>query len=136
MGWGGEMDRKGQKLLGWDKSGLTELQTKRTVTTKILIRRTYKTKQWNAPSNCDHQMPITVPSCDSLAPGQCPLRLGTQDDGTWYPIPCFVWPLWVSPPSFVPSWLLVKINPVLAKLRRKTYLIVQKKKENPKYFPQ
>jgi len=45
MGWGGEMDRKGQKLLGWDKSGLTELQTKRTVTTKILIRRTYKTKQ-------------------------------------------------------------------------------------------
>jgi len=39
----------------------------------------------------------------------------TQHDGTWYGIPGSVWPGWgwVSPPGCGPSWILVKINPVL-----------------------
>jgi len=41
----------------------------------------------------------------------------TQHDGTWYGIPSSVWPDWVSPPGYVPSWIPVKINPVLAEPR-------------------
>jgi len=44
---------------------------------------------------------------------------GTQHDGTWYGIPGSVWPGWgwASPPGCAPSWILVKINPVLAEPR-------------------
>ena len=44
---------------------------------------------------------------------------GTQHDGTWYGIPSSGWPGWgwVSPPGCAPSWILVKINPFLAKPR-------------------
>ena len=47
----------------------------------------------------------------------------TQRDGTWYGRPCSVWPGWgwVSPPGCAPSWILVKINPVLAKPRTMAY---------------
>ena len=34
----------------------------------------------------------------SLCPASPPTR--TQHDGTWYGIPCSVWPGWVSPPGF------------------------------------
>ena len=43
--------------------------------------------------------------------------IGTQNDSTWYRIPCSVWPVWVSPPDYVPSRLLVKNSPVLAEPR-------------------
>jgi len=43
--WGEEeKGKKKAKLVGWDKDVLTEQQTKRTVTTTILVRRIYKTK--------------------------------------------------------------------------------------------
>jgi len=42
-GVGRRMGRKRQKLVGQDKSSLTEQQTKGTVTTTILIRRICKT---------------------------------------------------------------------------------------------
>ena len=45
---------------------------------------------------------------------------GTQHGSSWYRIPSSVWPVWVSSPSCVPSWLLVKINPVLAESRTTT----------------
>jgi len=32
-------------------------------------------------------------------------------------MPCSVWPGWVSLPGYVPFWILVKINPVLAERR-------------------
>jgi len=40
----------------------------------------------------------------------------TQHDGTWYGIPCSVWPGWVSPPGCVPSWtvLLLLLLPAFA----------------------
>ena len=40
----------------------------------------------------------------------------------WYGIPSSVWPGWgwVSPPGCAPSWILVKINPVLTKPRTGT----------------
>jgi len=39
-------------------------------------------------------------------------------------MPCSVWPGGVSPPSCVPSWLLVKINPVLDEPRTPLELFV------------
>jgi len=42
LGFGGEWEEKGKKLVGRDKGRLTEQQTKGTVTT-ILIRRIYQT---------------------------------------------------------------------------------------------
>jgi len=41
----------------------------------------------------------------------------TQHDDTWYGIPCSVWPGGISPPGCAPSWISVKINPVMAKPR-------------------
>jgi len=71
-------------------------------------------KQQNAQSNCHCPMPRALPSHDWLPlPSQLP-PTRTQHAGTWYQIPCFVWPVWVSPPGRVPSWILVKTNPVLA----------------------
>jgi len=61
-GVGRIMERKRQKLVGWDKGSLTEQQMKQTVTTTILIRRICKTV--NAQSYSDHLMPSTLPSCD------------------------------------------------------------------------
>ena len=57
-----------------------------------------------------------LPSCDCLPAAQLP-PARTQHDSTWYGIPCSVWLGWVSPASCVCSWLLVKINPVLAEPR-------------------
>jgi len=101
------MERNRQKLVGWDKGSLTEQQTKGIVTTTIPIRRIHKTKQQSAESNSQHLPPLRA----QLHP------TGTQHDGTWYGIPCSVWPGGVSPSSCVPSWSLGKINPVLAKPR-------------------
>ena len=115
-GLGKRMERKWQKLVCQDKGSLTEQPTKRTVTTTIRIRRIYKTKQRNAQGTSHHPMPHVLLSRDQLAPRSAPPPR-TQHDGTWCQIPCFVWSGCVSPPGCVPSWLLVKINPVLAEPR-------------------
>jgi len=74
-------------------------------------------KQQDGQSNSHCLVPCTLPSCDDCPPpGQLP-PAGTQHGGTWYRIPCSVWPGGVSPPGYVPSWLLVKIYPILAKPR-------------------
>jgi len=103
------IERNGQKLVGRDKGSLTEQQTKGMVTTTILIRRIHNTKQQNAESNSHrrHAPELRLPSRRPAAPTR------TQHDCTRYGIPCSVWRAWVSPPGCVPSWLLVKINPVL-----------------------
>jgi len=97
--------KKAKKLVGWDKGSLTEQQVKRTVATTILIKRIYKT------DSKMHRATLTVhcPTC-SWAVAIFPLAsspTGTQHDSTWYQIPCSVWPVWVSQPGCVPSWLLV-----------------------------
>jgi len=71
---GRRMERKRQKLVGRDKGSLTEQQTKQTVTTIILIRRKYKTKQQNAQSSSHHPMLRALPSRDYLSPSKIPHR--------------------------------------------------------------
>jgi len=112
---GKRMKRNRQKLVGQDRGSLTEQQTKGTVTTMIQIRRIHNT---NSRTYRDTLTARPLPRACSraltafLPPRSPPAR--TQHGGTWYGIPCSVWPGWVSPPGCVPSWLLLKINPVLA----------------------
>ena len=120
------MERKRQKLLGRNKGSLTEQQTKGTVITTILIRRIYKTNGKMHKVALTAQCRVRSQAATTSAPQPAPL-LRTQHEGTWCQIPCFVWPVWVSLSDCVPSWLLVKINPVLAKPRRVTIFKVHLK---------
>jgi len=121
LGWGREWKENRQKLVGQDKGSLTEQQTKGTVTTTIQIRRIQIRRIHNTNSRT-HRATLTsrchcaLPSRNCLPAAQLP-PARTHLDGTWYGIPCSVWPGWVSLPGCVPSWLLVKINPVLAQPR-------------------
>ena len=114
-GVGRRMGRKRQKLVGQDKGSLTEQQTKWTVTTTILISRVYKTNSKMHRAVLTTWCPAGSRAMTPFPPPRSPA--GTQHGGTWYQTPCSVWPVWVSPPGWVPSWFLVKINPVLAKPR-------------------
>jgi len=115
------MERNRQKPVGRDKGSLTEQQTKGTGTTMIQKRGIHKTNQQNRarrtepPSRTEPLLCLPEPRVSSPH-AQLP-PTGTQHDGTWYGIPCSVWPGWVSPPGYVPSWSTVKINPVLAEPR-------------------
>jgi len=107
------MERNRQKLMGQDKGSLTEQQTKGTGTTTIQIRRIHNTNPRTEPLSLTA---FVLPSCERVPPAQLP-PTSTQHDGTWYGIPCSVWPGGVSLPGCAPSWIPVKINPVLAKPR-------------------
>jgi len=107
------MERNRQKPVGRHKGSLTEQQTEGTGTTTVQVRRKHdKTDplSWTAPPP---RAPEPRESSRRAAP------TGTQRDVTGYGIPSMVWPGWgwVSPPGCAPSWILVKINPVLAKPR-------------------
>jgi len=99
--------------VGQDKGSLTEQQTNGTVTTTIQIRRKHD-KTDCRPDPLSRTGPAPRVSSRRAAP-----PTGTQHDGIWYGIPCCGWPGWgwVSPPGCAPSWILVKINPVLAEPR-------------------
>ena len=91
--WGAEVNGKKQakkNLVGRDKGSLTEQQTKGTVTTTIQIRRKHNTKEQNAQSRSHRLLPRT-PEPWLLPAAQLP-PARTQHDGTWYGIPCSVWP--------------------------------------------
>ena len=106
------MERSRQKLVGRDKGSLTEQQTKGTVTAMIPIRRKHKTKQQTAESNSHCPPPPCAPELWLLPAALLP-PTRTQHGGTWYGIPCSVWPggsAWLC-------LLLVKINPVMAEPR-------------------
>jgi len=122
------MERKRQKLVGRDKGSLTEQQTEGTATTTIQKRGTHRTNRTTPQRRSPTQDRLrTLPSCEWV-PTTLPLPpTGTQHDGTWYGIPGSVWPGWgwVSPLSCVPSWILVKINPVLAKPRTERHTFLQ-----------
>jgi len=102
------MERSRQKLVGQDKGSLTEQQTEGTVTTTIQIRRKYDTNSHNRPSLLDRTGAARSQAARESPPRRPPT--GTQHDGTWYGIPCSVWPGpkvgpwvpqvgWVSPPG-------------------------------------
>jgi len=108
--------------MGRDKGSLTEQQRKGTGTTTIQKRGLHRTN----PQNRTHRtepLSRTAPPLSPPEPRVSSSRAApatrTQHDGTWYGIPGSVWPGWgwVSPPGCAPSWILVKINPVLAEPR-------------------
>jgi len=113
------MERNRQKIVGRDKGSLTEQQTKGTVTTTIQKRGIHRTNPQNRAHRTEllSDQTVAVPSraAREFLP-MPPLPTGTQHDSTRYGIPGSVWPGWgwVSPPGCAPSWIPVKINPVLA----------------------
>jgi len=115
----GESKETGRKLVGRDKGSLTEQQTKGTGTTMIQKRGIHKTNPQNRACRTEPlspRMPLRAPELRVSSRHPAP-PTGTQHDGTWYGIPCSVWSGWVSLPGCAPSWIPVKINPVLAKPR-------------------
>jgi len=65
LGWGGEWEEAGKKLVGQDEGSLTEQQTKQTVTIKILIRKIYKTAECTeqlSPPNAQHSPKLRLTS--------------------------------------------------------------------------
>jgi len=78
---------KRQKLVGWNKGGLTEQQTKGTGTTTIQIRGIHKTKQQNAESHSHHPwLPgAPEPRETSCSPAPLPPDPGMTARGKEYP---------------------------------------------------
>jgi len=103
------MERKRQKLVGWDKCGLTDQQMNQTVTTTIPMRRIYKTNSKMDRATLTTWCPVRSRAATAFPPASSPTTR-TQHDGTWYRIPCSVWPVWVNPSGCVPSQLLVKLT--------------------------
>jgi len=93
------MERNRQKLVGRDKGSLTEQKTKATVTTMIQIRRVHNTNRTTQRAAAPDRH-CALPSCERVPVTPLP-PTGTPHDGTWYGIPCSVWPGGVSVPS---SW--------------------------------
>ena len=110
-----------------DKGSLTEQQTKGTVTITTQKRGIHRINQQNRARRTELLSQTALPLCPPeprvTFRRAVPPLTGTQHDGTWYGIPGSVWPGWgwVSPPGCAPSWILVKINPVLAKPGTPTY---------------
>jgi len=107
----GENRKKKAKLPGQGKDSFTEQQRKITVTTITLTRTREFTEQRSPP---DAQR---APKLQFTSPQPAPpsvLSNTMRAHGSEYP---FVGPIWVSRPSCVPSWLLVKVNPIPAKPR-------------------
>ena len=115
------MKRKRQKLVGRDKGSLTEQQTKGNSNNNDTDKEKtqQRTTRPHRPSLPDRTHAAPSRAASEFPPRRAPPPTGTQRDSTWYGIPGFVWPGWgwVSPPGCAPSWILVKINPVLAKPR-------------------
>jgi len=109
------MERNRQKLVGRDKGSLTEQQTKGTGTTTIQKKQNTQNKPTEQSLQNTAALSRTATSRSRAASEFPPTR--TQNDGTWYGIPCCVWSGGVSLPSYASSWIPVKIDPVLAKPR-------------------
>jgi len=120
--WGREKNgKKKANLVGQGKGNLTEQQAKGTVTTTIQIRRIHKTNSKRHRATLTMRCPACSRAMNAFPPASFPAR--TQHNSTWYGIPYSVWPGWVSLPGCVPSWLLVKINLVLAEPRTPFYSV-------------
>ena len=124
-GGGEENQKKKIKLVGLDKDRLIEQRRKKTLTTTILIRIIYKTKWTQRATLSYHYMPGTQPSSGYPSPsiptpGQ--LRhseLNVMSHSIEHPI-CLA-SLGQPFPGCVSCWFLVKINPVSAKPRTRSF---------------
>jgi len=94
---GGEWKETDRKLVGRDKSSLTEQQTEGTVTTTIQKRRIAQ----NKPHDPTEPLSRTGPAPHAPEPRERSRRTaphtGTQRDVTWYGILGSLWPGGVSP---------------------------------------
>jgi len=109
--------------VGQDKGSLTERQTKGTATATIWIRGIHRTNRVTQQSRSPRQDRRHTLSSRKLSSHLAAPPTWTPRDGTWYGISGSVWPGWgwVSRPGCGPSWILLKINPVLAECRTISY---------------
>jgi len=91
------MEINRQKPVGRDKGSLTEQQTEGTVTTTIQIRRKHNTNRMTHRAALPNRRRCALLSRECVPAAQLP-PTRTQHDGTWYGIPCSVWPGGVSLP--------------------------------------
>ena len=116
LGWGGEWKEKKAKILWVRIRAANAVNSNNNYTDKENIQ----IKQRNAQSNSHCLMLCMLLSRDCLPATQLPPPW-TRHGGTCYRIPCSVWQVWVSLAGCVPSWLLVKIKPLLVEPRTTTY---------------
>ena len=99
--------------MGRDKDSWTERKRKQTVTTTMLTERIYETHSEMQGATLTAQCPVY-----SWAATNFPSASSTALHRTWHHMVSnmpSVWPVWVSQPAYVLSWLPVRINPILAK---------------------
>ena len=118
------MERNRQKLVGRDKGSLREQQREQEQQRYRWGENTTQTAQPREPLSRTTAAARSRAASEFLLPRSPPTR--TQHDGTWYGIPCSVWPGRVSLPGYIPSWIPVKINSVLAKPRTSRHLFQNK----------
>jgi len=120
------MEGKRQKLVGRDKGSLTEQQTEGTGTTTIQKRGKHKTNQQNTARRTQ---PLSLPDRTAAVPSRAvsefrppssaPPEPSMTAHGMEYP--ALFGQVGSAPPpphpSCAPSWILVKINPVLTEPR-------------------
>jgi len=106
-------------MVGWDKGILTEQQTKGKATTMIQKRGIHKTNQQNRTALSDRM--VAEPSWAASVfppPSSPPPEPSMTAHGMEYP--ALFGQVGSAPPA---SWILVKINPVLAKPRKNNVII-------------
>jgi len=119
------MERNRQKLVGRDKGSLTEQQTEGRVTTTIQKRGIHKTNQQNRARRTDplsRTEPLLCPP--ELRVSSC-LPAPPHRNPAWRHIVCRLCLARLGlgqSTGLCPSWILLKINPVLAKPRTVEYL--------------
>jgi len=119
-GVGTRMERRRQKLVGQDKGSLTETANKANSKKNSTDKENIQNKQRNAQSNSHGLMPCALLSSDSLSPQPAPQpEASMAAHGIKYPV-CLA--SWFSEPGCVTSWLLLKINLVLAEPRTINHL--------------
>jgi len=110
------MERNRQKPEGRDKGSLTEQQTKATATTTVQIRGKHNTNRTAQRAALPNRLRLRSRAASEFSPPRFPPPEPSMTaHGMEYPAP--FGQVGVRLPSCVPSWIPVKINPVLAKPR-------------------
>jgi len=114
------MERNRQKLVGRDKGSLTEQQTEGTATTTIQKRGIHKTNPQNRTVLSDRTAAECSRAASEFPPRRTPHRNPALRHMVWNTWLCLVWLGLGQPTQLAPSWILVKISPVLAKPRTRS----------------
>ena len=114
--------KTGRKPVGRDKGSLTEQQTEGTGTTTIQIRRKHDK---NRPALSDRTGAARSWAASEFPPCRAPLphRNPAWSHMVWNTGLCLARWCQPPPPGCAPSWSPVKINPVLAEPRTRSYLM-------------